>query len=148
MTPTSTDAAVLGLRKQARAGLFVLATLQAFVSAWQYLFPRSFYDDFPTVRLDPPYNEHLVTDVGGLGLALTAVLVMAAVRFDEKVARAALTGYLIYAGTHFVFHVTHFDNFSLTQALAVGTGLGIEVVLALLLLYVLRLLARARGATG
>ena len=32
--------------------------------------PRTFYDDFPFVahwvELLPPYNEHLVTDVGGL----------------------------------------------------------------------------------
>ncbi|MEU4692378.1 hypothetical protein [Actinoplanes sp. NPDC023714] len=130
--------------RQLRAGLWALAGLQIFVSAWQYLLPRAFYDHFPTVELDPPYNEHLVTDVGGLGLAISAVLVVAAVSLDLKVAAAALVGYLVYAGTHFVFHVTHFDGFSLVEALGVGTGLGIEVVLAALLLYLTRRLQQRR----
>ncbi|MFD0523445.1 hypothetical protein [Paractinoplanes durhamensis] len=75
-------------------------------------FPRSFYDDFPTVRLDPPYNEHLVSDVGGLGLALSAMLVIAAVVLERTIALAALTGYAIYAATHFAFHVRHFEHFA------------------------------------
>ncbi|MFI6658951.1 hypothetical protein ACIBL8_25870 [Streptomyces sp. NPDC050523] len=119
-----------------RGGLLVLAVLQTVVSVWQYVFPRSFYDDFPTVNLDPPYNEHLLSDVGGLGLALTGMLYFAAWVLDSKVVMSALVGYLIYAATHFAFHVRHFDHFSLGEAFAVGTGLGIEVVLALLLLYV------------
>ncbi|MBB2948411.1 hypothetical protein FB565_008194 [Actinoplanes lutulentus] len=136
MTPES-------LKSWLRGGLLTLGTLQAFVSGWQYLFPVSFYNDFPTVRLDPPYNEHLVTDVGGLGLALAAMLFIAAWTRDTTVALTAVTGYLIYAGTHFLFHVTHFGNFSLTEAVGVGTGLGLEVALALLLLYTGRLLHRA-----
>jgi hypothetical protein len=117
-----------------RAGLIVLAALQAVVSIWQYAFPRSFFDDFPTVKLDPPYNEHLVSDVGGLGLALTAMLVVAAVVRTRPVVVTALIGYVIYAATHFAFHVSHFEHFSLRDAVSVGTGLGVEVVLAFLLL--------------
>jgi hypothetical protein len=118
-----------------RGGLVLLATLQAVVSIWQYAFPRSFFDDFPTVELDPPYNEHLVSDVGGLGLALTAMLVIAAVAMTRPVVLTALTGYLIYAATHFAFHVSHFEHFSLRDAVSVGTGLGIEVVLTVVLLF-------------
>jgi hypothetical protein len=118
------------------------------VSLWQYLFPRSFYDDFPTVRLDPPFNEHLVTDVGGLGLALTAVLYFAAVALESTVVLAALTGYLVYAGSHFAFHVTHFGNFSVREALGVGTGLGVEVVLAALLFFVAWRTRRQRWAAS
>ncbi|MBM2615766.1 hypothetical protein JIG36_09385 [Actinoplanes sp. LDG1-06] len=135
-------------RRWLRGGLLTLAALQTFVSVWQYFGPRSFYDDFPTVELDPPYNEHLVTDVGGLGLALAATLWIAAWLIDTRVALAALTGYLVYAATHFAFHVTHFDNFSLGEALGVGTGLGVEVVLALLLLFSARQLHRAEKATA
>lgn len=76
-----------------RAGLLTLAVLQTVVSIWQYVFPRSFYDDFPTARLDPPYNEHLITDIGGLGLALTGMLHFAARVLDGKVVLSALTGY-------------------------------------------------------
>ncbi|MEV4808786.1 VOC family protein [Micromonospora avicenniae] len=134
------------MKKWLRGGLITLAALQTIASGWQYLFPRSFYDDFPTVRLDPAYNEHLVSDVGGLGLALTAMLYVAAVVLDSKVVLSALLAYLIYAATHFAYHVTHFDHFSLTEALGVGTGLGIEVVLALLLLYLGRLVHWAESA--
>jgi hypothetical protein len=133
------------LQSWLRGGLSTLAALQTAVSLWQYFAPRSFYDEFPTARLDPPYNEHLVTDVGGLGLALTATLVVAAVLLDVKVVLTALTGYLVYAASHFAFHVTHFAGFSLREALGVGTGLGIEVVLAVLLLAV-AWLGRPRSA--
>jgi hypothetical protein len=122
--------------KSLRAGLLTLATLQAFVSLWQYFFPRAFYDHFPTVKLDPPYNEHLLSDVGGLGLALTAMIFFAAYVMERNVVLAALSGYLIYAFTHFMFHIRNFENFSIPEALGVGTGLGLEVVLAALLLYV------------
>ncbi|GAA2189612.1 VOC family protein [Micromonospora lupini] len=146
MTPQATDTAVPMMKKWLRGGLTTLAALQTVASVWQYVFPRSFYDDFPTVRLDPAYNEHLVSDVGGLGLALTAMLYLAAVVLDRKVVLSALVGYLIYAATHFTYHVTHVDHFSLLEALGVGTGLGIEVVLALLLLYLGRLVHRAESA--
>lgn len=122
-------------RKWLRGGLIALAALQTFASAWQYIFPRSFYDDFPTVNLDPPYNEHLITDIGGLGLALAGILWFAAWALDNKVMISALIGYLIYAALHFLFHVRHFEHFSLPEALGVGTGLGAEVVLAVALLY-------------
>lgn len=129
-----------------RGGLLTLAVLQTVVSIWQYVFPRSFFDDFPTVKLDPPYNEHLLSDVGGLGLALTGMLYFAAWVLDSKVVLSALTGYLIYAATHFTFHVLHFEHFSLGEAVGVGTGLGIEVVLALALLYVGLRVHRAEAA--
>ncbi len=123
------------LKKWVRAGLLLLAALQTVVSVWQYVLPRSFYDDFPTVSLDPPYNEHLVSDVGGLGLALTAMLFFAAWVLESRVVLSALIGYVIYAGTHFLFHLRHFDHFSLRDAVGVGTGLGLEWALALVLLY-------------
>ena len=128
----------MSLIKTQRTGLLVLAALQTIVSLWQYVFPRSFYDNFPTVKLDPPFNEHLVSDVGGLGLALCVMMVAAAVMVrDNRVVLTVVSGYLVYAATHFTFHVTHFtDSFSVGEALGVGTGLGLEVVLALLLLYV------------
>lgn len=130
-----------------RAGLILLAALQAVVSVWQYAFPRSFFDDFPTVRLDPPYNEHLVSDVGGLGLAITVTLVIAAVTMNRQVVLTALTAYLVYAATHFAFHVSHFEHFEPRDAVSVGTGLGIEVVLALVLLFA-GWRSRARTETG
>ena len=130
-----------------RAGLILLAALDGLVGAWQYFFPRSFFDDFPTVRLDPPYNEHLMADVGGLNLALVTVLVIAAVVLEYKVVMAGLAGFAVYCGTHFVYHVTHFDGFPVQDAVAVGTGLGVEFVLTIGLLFLgLSLRPRERAA--
>ena len=44
------------------------------------------------MSLDPPYNEHLVSDIGGLNLALVAVLIFAAVSLERRLVLAALTG--------------------------------------------------------
>ena len=134
------------MKRWLRGGLLTLAALQLIVAGWQYLLPRAFYDHFPTVELDPPYNEHLVSDVGGLGLALTAMMFFAAWVLDTRVVLTVVLGYLVYAATHFTFHVTHFSGFPIRDALAVGTGLGIEVVLALLLLYAGWLVHRREAA--
>jgi hypothetical protein len=82
---------------------------------------------------------------GGL-LTLAAMMFFAARVLDTGVVLTVVIGYLIYAATHFTFHVTHFAGFGVRDALAVGTGLGIEVVLALLLLYVGWLVRRHEAA--
>ncbi|HSR94227.1 MAG TPA: hypothetical protein VLK56_05125 [Solirubrobacterales bacterium] len=54
----------------ARAALVVLLLSAASIGLLAALAPHTFYEDFPFVShwvdLLPPYNEHLVTDVGGL----------------------------------------------------------------------------------
>jgi hypothetical protein len=117
-----------------RAGIILLIVLDGIVGVWQYFFPRSFYDDFPTVKLDPPFNQHLLSDVGGLNIALVGVLVFAVVYLERHLVLAALTGFALYSLTHFIFHVLHFEHFSLRDAVGVGTGLGLEAVLTIALL--------------
>ncbi|RTL69410.1 MAG: hypothetical protein EKK42_04560 [Pseudonocardiaceae bacterium] len=80
-----------------RVGLLVLAATQAFVGLWALPAPRSFYDDFPApgrswVSALPPYNEHLVRDVGALSLALTVLLVAAAIWLDRRLVAITLVG--------------------------------------------------------
>jgi hypothetical protein len=117
-----------------RAGLILLIGIDAVVSLWQYLFPRSFFEDVPTVRLDPPFNEHLMSDVGGLGLALVTVLVFAAASMERRLVTAALSGFAVYAVTHLLFHLLHMEDFSLRDAVGLGTGLGLEAALTFVLL--------------
>ncbi|MGI5240559.1 hypothetical protein [Dactylosporangium sp. CA-139066] len=131
-----------------RAGLILLIGVDAVVSLWQYLFPRSFFEDVPTVRLDPPFNEHLMSDVGGLGLALVTVLVFAAATMERRLVLAALTGFAVYALTHLLFHLRHFEHFSAREALGLGTGLGIEAALTLALLVLYWRLDRGRSREG
>ena len=52
----------------------VLTASALYVGWWASLAPRSFYDSFPGLNRmwvggDGPYNEHLVRDIGGLGLS-------------------------------------------------------------------------------
>ncbi|WP_051796878.1 hypothetical protein [Catenuloplanes japonicus] len=117
-----------------RAGLIVLAAFQTFVAAWQYFLTRSFYDDFPTVSMEPPFNQHLLGDVGGLGLALAAMTWYAAYSLHLQAVFTALSGFAVFAITHWAYHMMHFEGFAPSDAIAVGSGLGIEVVLTIVLL--------------
>jgi hypothetical protein len=76
-----------------------------------------------------------VADVGGLNLAIVTVLVIAAVVLEYQVVMAGLAGFAVYCGTHFVYHVTNYDGFPVPDAVAVGTGTGIEFVLTIALLF-------------
>jgi hypothetical protein len=121
-----------------RIGLIYLTVQQTVIGLWQYLLPRAFYDHFPTVSLDPPYNEHLMSDVGGLGLSLAVMLLGAAYYLEYRLVAFALLGNFVYAGTHFVFHVTSFDGFSTSEAVVVGVTLGAFVVVPTMLLILAR----------
>lgn len=83
------------------------------VGAWAQAFPRSFYDDFPLgrqwVSLDGPYNEHLVRDVGGLNLALAAVVIAVAALGGVQLLRLVALGVLLYSAPHLAYHATHLD---------------------------------------
>src|SRR5215472_16379659 len=111
-----------------RAGLVLLTLIQAGVGAWQYFAPRSFYH-FPTVSADPPFNEHLMTDIGGLGLAMAVILGAAAVLMDRTLIRVALAAYLVYSVSHLLFHVTHLTGLSPGGTALLVTGLTLLPVL-------------------
>lgn len=116
----------------ARIALTILAVSALLVGLPAALAPRTFYDDFPFVRnwvdLLPPYNSHLVTDVGGLYLGFGVVFIWAARSLDPTLVRAVCCGWLLTASIHFVFHATHLENFG------AGDAVGELASLALLLL--------------
>ena len=117
-----------------RAGLALLALITLTAGAWQYFAPRSFYTDVPTVAADPPFNQHLMTDLGGLGLALALVLGAAAVTMDRLLIRVALAAYLVYSISHLLFHITHLTGLSAGGVAFLVTSLTLLPVLALALL--------------
>ena len=82
--------------RTARAALVALAASAALVGLPALFAPRSFYDDFPGLRhwvdLLPPYNQHLVTDVGGLYLGFAIVFAWAAWRPARDLVLAACAG--------------------------------------------------------
>ena len=83
------DGTLTRYRFEARFTLIQLGVIQGVLGLYALFFPRSFYEDFPLglgwVEALPAYNEHLLTDFGGLFLT-TAVILLAAV----GPARAAL----------------------------------------------------------
>jgi hypothetical protein len=106
----------------ARASLVVLLLSAASVGLPATLAPQTFYDDFPFLRhwvdLLPPYNEHLVTDVGGLYLGFAVMFAWAAWTLQPTLVRAVCSAWLLSAAIHLFFHATHLENFSTGDAIA------------------------------
>ena len=106
----------------ARAALVVLLISAAAVGLPATFAPESFYGDFPFLRhwvdLLPPYNEHLVTDVGGLYLGFAVLFGWAAWSLQPTLVRAACSAWLLTAAIHLFFHATHLENFSTGDAVA------------------------------
>lgn len=129
-----------------RIGLFVLTLQMAGIGLWALLAPQSFYDSFPGVghawvALLPPYNEHLVRDVGSLYLGFSILLGWALVVLERRLVQAVLVAVLVSAVPHFLFHLEHLDQFPLEDKIAQTAVLGLFLVLPFLLL----ILTRQRG---
>ena len=95
-----------------RLGIGVLAMLNLCWGAWARLAPRHFFDTFPGfgrrwTAAYPPYNEHLVSDLGATFLTLAFLLAVAAVMSDHRVARVVLAGVLVFNALHLSFHAGH-----------------------------------------
>lgn len=129
-----------------RIALGYLTLVSVVIGVWAQFAPRSFYDHFPGfgrawVRVDGPYNEHLVRDVGGLNLALTVVLVAAMVTLTRAMVVTAAVASLASGVPHLVYHLFHTDNLgSVDVAMSIG-GLLLFAVLGVALIVV------SRGAT-
>jgi hypothetical protein len=106
----------------ARASLAILLLSAASIGLTATLAPHLFYDDFPFlshwVDLLPPYNEHLVTDVGGLYLGFAVIFAWAAWALQPTLVRAVCSAWLLSAALHLLFHVTHLEGFSTSDAIA------------------------------
>lgn len=125
--------------RTARLSLWLLCASAALVGLTATIAPRSFYDDFPFVAhwvdLLPPYNEHLVTDVGGLYLGFAVVFGWAAKSLERSLLRAACVGWLLTATLHFVFHAGHLGGFSTADAIAELASLALLIGTPLLALW-------------
>jgi hypothetical protein len=96
------------------------------------LAPRTFYDDFPFlahwVELLPPYNEHLVTDVGGLYLGFSVLFAWAAWSLERALVLPLCVAWLLAATIHLIFHAGHLEGFSSGDAIAEIAGLALLLV--------------------
>jgi hypothetical protein len=133
-----------------QVGLGILAILQGIVGIWASLVPRSFYRSFPIpghnwVSLLPPYNEHLIRDVGELNLALTVVLAAAALTGQRLLSVVAVIAAAVYAVPHAVFHMFHLRGFPTVDAVTQTTGIAVQLVVIVIVGW---LLWRERGRTS
>lgn len=117
-----------------RAVLVALALPPLVVGLTATLAPRTFYDHFPFlaewVSLLPPYNQHLVTDVGGLQLAFGLLFAYAAARPHPALIRPVALAWAVSQVLHVAFHVTHLDGFGAADAIAQTASLMALVGLA------------------
>jgi hypothetical protein len=116
----------------ARLALVLLAIAALSVGLPAALAPHTFYSDFPFlahwVDRIPPYNEHLVTDVGGLYLGFTVLFGWAAWTLQPTLVRAACSAWLLVAALHLGFHVTHLDDFGTADAIAELSSLALLLI--------------------
>jgi hypothetical protein len=94
-----------------RLGLALLAALNLWWGVWARVAPRHFFDTFPGAgqrwtAAYPPYNEHLVTDLGATFLTLAFLLVVAAISSEPAVRRVVLAGVTLFGALHLLFHAT------------------------------------------
>lgn len=118
-------------RRIARPALGLLFASSLLIGLTATVFPRTFYEDFPFlanwVNLLPPYNEHLVTDVGGLYLGFAVLFAWAARTLEQTLIRAVCWAWLLTAGLHLVFHAGHLEGFSTADAVAELASLSLLV---------------------
>jgi hypothetical protein len=123
-----------------RAGLLVLALLHLSWGAVATLAPRAFFDSFPFfgngwTAAYPPYNAHLMTDVGAAFVTLGVLLLAAAWLDDRRVTAVVLTGLLVFSGLHLAFHLRDpggmagFDRYGSLASLVAGVLAPIALLL-------------------
>jgi len=120
--------------------LLALGIPQALIGLWALASPRTFYDDFPAgtdgwVHVLGPFDEHLVTDVGSLFVALGVVLVFAGLSLRRGAVIAAATGWLIFSVPHFLWHMFNLEPYGTADAVSNTLTLGWTVVGGVLVLF-------------
>jgi hypothetical protein len=121
-----------------RIGLGLLAVSSAVVGFWAEFAPRSFYDEFPGgghhwVRVDGPYNEHLVRDLGQWNLAALFLLVVALVVLDGRLVRVVAIAYVIAQAPHLAYHLGHLEAYHGADKIGNVVSLSIAVLIPLAL---------------
>ena len=92
----------------------------------------------------PPYNEHLIRDIGGLNLGFALLFFASASTLDVALIRTSLGGWLLYAVPHFLFHITNLDRLSASEKVFQTLALGALIVVPIGLLLATRR-RRVRG---
>ena len=125
-----------------RVTLAALALSAAVPGLQASISPTAFYDGFPLgrawVELLPPYNEHLVRDVGGFYLAFAILFAWAAWRPARELVVPLATAWAVAALLHAVYHALHLEDFSAGDAVAQTAALVAVLALPVLAIVLAR----------
>ncbi len=134
-----------------RVTLGCLAFSAAVPGLYATLSATGFYGDFPFgrgwVQMLPPYNEHLIRDVGDFYLAFTILFAWAAWRPSRELVLPLASAWSVAALLHAVYHSLHLDGFGVGDAIALIFVLATVLALPVLGI-VLTLRERAPMQTG
>lgn len=89
----------------ARAAAWLVGFFWLGSGLWSFFAPQSFFDQLATF---PPYNEHLLHDIGAFSIGLGAVIVFALLRMSAL--RSALLGVGVGSLFHVASHVIDYDQ--------------------------------------
>jgi hypothetical protein len=104
--------------------------------------PETFYTDYPfftaLVKLLPPYNEHLITDVGGLYIGFGLMFAWATFRPSRQLVLPLCWAWIVAQSLHFAFHISNLTGFTTTEATIQQVGLAFYILVALVPVVLLR----------
>jgi nucleoside-diphosphate-sugar epimerase len=127
-----------GLSGVQRVLLWILAVSGLAVGIQALFMPSSFFEDFPFgrgwVATEPPYNEHLIRDVGAFYLALTAVTFVALAIRSLLATRLVALGWFVFSVAHGYYHLNHLSGIDTADAVGIVVGTAGPAVLAFVLL--------------
>ena len=117
-----------------RLGVAVgLAGPQLLIGLWALTAPDRWFSNFPgfdprVVAAEPPYNQHLASDVGAAFFASGVVLLAAAWWGNRASILTALLAYTAFTVPHMLYHATNpaeplSDLENVTNVLALSSGL-------------------------
>jgi hypothetical protein len=111
--------------------LGALAAVSLVVGLYAFVWPHSFYDHVVGVDRLPPYNQHLLTDVGGFYLGFAVLFAWAAVDRGRALVLPTCAAWIVVQALHLAYHVTHLEHFSVATAVAQTVLLAAAPALAL-----------------
>lgn len=134
-----------------RVCLLVLTLSGAFVGGWAYFAPLSWYDTFPGMGMRwlpvlGPYNEHLITDVGGMYLALTVLSALTLVYLSNRMLRiVTAASWTTFNLLHLIYHLRMLHMYGPRDAILNVIALGTVLLCSAALALPARVSARARS---
>jgi hypothetical protein len=119
----------------------VLALLHGWWGLWALIDPQHFFDTFPGAgrrwtAAYPPYNEHLVIDLGATFVTLAFLLAAGAASRSRGVRAVALLTVTLFGALHLGFHSAEHGLLASADLAAslVALALGVLVPVALLVI--------------